>query len=418
MTAESSIKKTVILFVTGTSAILIVLYSVMVGDYFLTGLDIAVQQRLESEMCEYRKAYLKNPDTPLPQSAYLNAYAGWKNTPDRLQNEFDIEDLPEGIITGNDWAGEDSDFYYYVLPWTRPDGVTIYFVDEWNEKTESPRIDKKITSRIHLLVIAAGIVFFTMVGMAVFLFRHIVKPVQGISRWAEKLDKTNLDDPVNFTHLELNELAVLFRESLRRQMAGVEREHSFLRNASHELRTPITVLQNNLGIIKRLKSKEDPRYEASLGRMNNAVSNMRNVIMTLLWVSREKTELLETAQIELKPLVSEIIKENDYLLKGKDNRIHVELDSTSCVAPEEMLRIILNNIIRNAFQYTFGGDIYIHLDEKELYVLNDSNSEKALRVKESYGVGLMLIKQLVGKLGLELTIKDQESCFLVRLILK
>ncbi|MEZ7196482.1 sensor histidine kinase [Pseudodesulfovibrio karagichevae] len=411
-----SIKKTIIVFVVSTSGLLVFLYSFLLDDYFMTGWDVSVQSRMQSEARVYQDAYLEDPDTPLPRSANFRVYAKWEGVPESVRDRFAGVELVEGVIEYSEW--QDDETNYCILPWRRSDGTMLYFVLEISDDFASSNIDRMFRWRMYFLVISGVAIFIGMVGMSFFLFRRIVLPVEGISRWAGALDKDNLDTPVDFTYRELNELALLFRDALRRQMAGIEREHAFLRNASHELRTPVAVLQNNLELLERLGADADSRFKASMGRMNNAVTNMRNLIATLLWVSREQTDQLESSHVEIERLVSSIIDENAYLLKGKGNRVQQDLASVSLDVPETPLRIVLNNIIRNAFQYTFSGVIHIRLTESEFSVVNDTHAENGGRAHEGHGVGLMLISQLVDKLGWDLSIEEQEKLFSVRLSLK
>lgn len=421
MKSNKSIKRTILLFLVVMGVTVICIYSVLIADYFISGIDLAIKIRLESEVREYEKKYQKNPDTPLPQGAYFKVYVGSELLPQPIKDQLSSippTSTPTLII---DFESDETEDYadFWVSSWVRPDGTTLYFVFEMRDSAVSEENEKVFEDREMFLFVMAGILFLAIVGMGFFLFRKIVRPVEAISVWSEGLVEENLDDEVDFTYSELNRLALLFRATMHRMLAGVKREQAFLRNASHELRTPIAIMQNNLELIDEcLDIEEGSRAPVFLKRMNNAVVNMRNITSTLLWASKEQTEPLEQCEEQIDALINELISENIYLLGSKNITIEKSLSPLSLMVPPSLLRIILSNIIRNAFQHSFNGVISITLKDNVFVVRNEIYSAGTQETQESYGIGLMLISQLVEKLKWDLALTPEHNHFTVKLTLK
>jgi signal transduction histidine kinase len=85
--------------------------------------------------------------------------------------------------------------------------------------------------------------------------------------------------------------------------------------------------------------------------------------------------------------------ELNYLLTGKT--IDVCLDTTPCIKhlPEAAFMIIVGNIIRNAFQHTTDGTIFIRQKPSEIQVINPI-PQKRSRLQTGFGLGLRLIRKL------------------------
>lgn len=419
-----SIKHAILLFILVASLCVIVGYTYLVADYFETGLDLSLQIFLESEARAYSEEFRSNPNVAFPHSGNLAVYA----------SEADLPELVQGLVHGMNYEhskhfyvftdeiipapSPDQEGVYCILPWIRPDGKMLLFTYEMLDINFTTEHDRVFELRLYFILGVGGVLFLGMVGMSFFLFRKIVNPIGAISNWAVDLNKENLDAPIDFKYSELNDLANLFRETMRRMLAGVKREHVFLRNASHELRTPVAVMQNNLELLHKLGADEESRVQAPLRRMNNAVTNMKSIISTLLWASRENEPLLEVSLIQMDDLVGAIIEENTYLLKGKESQLLQTLSPVSVKAPEALVRIICNNIVRNAFQHSFQGKIEIELEGKTMRVMNETASGESCDRQDCFGVGLMLISQLVEKLDWNLSFQDVPGHFSVRLDMK
>ena len=184
---------------------------------------------------------------------------------------------------------------------------------------------------------------------------------------------------------------------------SLDREHRFLHYASHELRTPITIIRNNIELLHKIKEHTDPKRVAQqakvIERIDRASLNMQYLTETLLWLSRNEMQTLPCKQLELDSLLGEMVDEMKYLLDRKDIELKVEKHSCIVFLPEFPVRIVLGNLIRNAFQHTWEGCITIRQQDNRVVVFNPQSPAGADQNELGFGLGLQLTTQLIQKLG-------------------
>jgi len=108
----------------------------------------------------------------------------------------------------------------------------------------------------------------------------------------------------------------------------------------------------------------DENVKKVIGRITRSTSNMEHLIKSFLWLSRsQQIDSFEKKDVVVSEIVEEIIQENSYLLNNKAVEISVydAAKATISVDPD-IFKILLSNIIRNAFAYTKKGyvDVFIN----------------------------------------------------------
>jgi signal transduction histidine kinase len=255
-----------------------------------------------------------------------------------------------------------------------------------------------------LTLVGAG----TLLALGLLLWllsRRINQPLNALVQWTRHLDATQLrQPPPAFGFPELNEMAGLIRSSLATVQDSLEREHQFQRHVSHELRTPISVVRSNINLLRRLEQQRDGVTPAQLGpivdRIDRASLTMKNLTHTLLWLSRtDSDETLPTATVQLDQLLRTLADECSYLLR--DKAVQVQIDTAPCaleLAPEPA-RIVLANIIQNAFQHTWEGEVQIRQQGNRVEVINHNRHRTDAIDDLGFGLGLRLIAELTTRLG-------------------
>jgi signal transduction histidine kinase len=237
------------------------------------------------------------------------------------------------------------------------------------------------------------------------LIKRVSRPVAELGSWARRLDSSNSGKAVpDFGYPELNRLAELIRASVSSVQQSVEREQRFLRHASHELRTPISVIRSNVELIKKLHDDNNGqagKVEAlAYERIDRASLNMQHMTETLLWLSRDELEVLPTRNVEIGSLIENLVDETRYLLAEKDVRVNVLTDSYVCELSTTALRIVLGNLIRNAFQHTWDGEVSIVQCGHTVQIENrsDDAGNRIDNDATGFGLGLQLTEQLTQRL--------------------
>jgi signal transduction histidine kinase len=182
---------------------------------------------------------------------------------------------------------------------------------------------------------------------------------------------------------------------------SLEREHSFLRHASHELRTPIAIVRNNVELLQKLEKKpeQSAQRQQVVDRIDRAGHTMQHLTETLLWLSRNDVDSLQTRQLELDSLLQELVSEMKYLLSKKNVELVLKTNHYVISLPEIPARIVLGNLIRNAFQHSWEGCITIYQRGSRVLISNPQSPDGSGMSDLGFGLGLQLTAQLSAKLG-------------------
>lgn len=414
MKNNQSIKKLVLLFVLIACSLLVISYSILVNIFFEKGLVLAVQHRLELEANAYAAAYKKDKEIRLPDAANFKTFLGYEGLPADIKEQLGV-DFPAGEFDIIRSSGDENKFHF-VYSWKRMDGKLLYFVYSLCDVDKSELVSSTFHGIVYYTIAAGLISFIGIILVALFIIRRITKLVMRLTDWAFHLNNDNVNAPVgDFQYIELNQLAVLFQKNMRRQLSGIQREQKFLRNASHELRTPVAVLQSNLDWLKRLGADDEEKFKRPLSSMAKAVNNMKELITTLLWINKKDIDSIPKHELDVPDLLQNIVEENSYLLANKKVQVKAELTPQKVSAPETLARIVWSNIIRNSFQHTYHGEINIFLTDGMLTVTNDIIPDAADSDRKGFGLGLMLIQDLMESLGWRMTIEELVSSYCVTL---
>ncbi len=388
--------------------VMIVAYSILVQYSLFTGMDELTSYDFHLTARDFANEYQKNPNAQLPESRRLKTYLGEKKLPDWFKNNYPLKNLKnkklEWYEVEEKQFGHDKAFYFHVFPYDLQDGNRLYLLEIYTEKDDVPDAFRK-SENSGIITIALGIGFIMLVLFAIkYLFKKVSNPLESLSDWANDLTQGKLEQPhPDFHFEEINMLADLIQNAVQDLNQALTREHQFLRFSSHELRTPIAVLRSNMDLLERIRSKPGDKEKVSYQRIRRAVENMHRMTETLLWLSRKEETMPLAELVEISDLVDEIAQENTYLLTGKKVSFNLNMIPVRINIPQAAARIIIGNLIRNAFQYTAEGEINIQVTQDAFIVENTGQTlDQPVQGRDDYGfgLGLMLIEQITRKLNL------------------
>ncbi|MEG0919553.1 MAG: HAMP domain-containing sensor histidine kinase [Bacilli bacterium] len=200
-----------------------------------------------------------------------------------------------------------------------------------------------------------------------------------------------------------------------------EKQNNFVADASHELKTPLTVIIANNNIIKNNMDKPVFSQEQWINSTYYEACHMKKLIDELLFLAkvedREKCDI-ETINIS-DLLLGEIIRieatvydKNKYIDNNINENIHIKGNSTQIV---QLIKILMDNSIKYAYEnstitvelYQEGKYIYMNINNKGEVIPKDSLSlifDRFYRVDKArtgepgvtgYGLGLSIAKAIV-----------------------
>lgn len=188
----------------------------------------------------------------------------------------------------------------------------------------------------------------------------ILEPLKAMSATANRLTVNNLHSErlnIDGTKNELKDLAIVFNNMLDRLETSYESQKQFVSDASHELRTPIAVIQGYVNMLSRWGSKDEGILEESIDAVRNEAKSMQDLVEKLLFLSRhdKKTLKLEKKHFNMKPVVEEMVRETKLVAA---NRV-VEgpsLENVEVYGDKQALKQAIRVFIDNAVKYTREGD--------------------------------------------------------------
>lgn len=186
----------------------------------------------------------------------------------------------------------------------------------------------------------------------------LLRPIQEITETAQQMSEKNLSARINVagTQNELRDLAVVINDMLNRIEAAYNRQKQFVSDASHELRTPIAVIQGYAGLLERWgKDNPDVRDEA-IGAISSETQNMKELVENLLFLARhdKSTLALSYEPFNSAEMLREMIKETE-LIATEHNILPGEIAETTLVADRTSVKQAVRVFVDNAVKYTPPG---------------------------------------------------------------
>lgn len=212
--------------------------------------------------------------------------------------------------------------------------------------------------------IVVSVVIASIIGF--FLARKALAPVDEINRMAMRITAENLDERINIDgpEDEMGRLAT----TLNDMIAGLERSfkqiRQFTSDASHELKTPLTVMKGEIEVALRGEPTKEESSEVLLSTLEE-IDRMSSIVHKLLTLARADDERGETA---LTPVRLDIILADSFRLLKKvavKKGVSIEMTESAALtvfADELRLSQVIANLIDNAIKYTpVGGSIKVLL---------------------------------------------------------
>jgi two-component system, OmpR family, sensor kinase len=212
-------------------------------------------------------------------------------------------------------------------------------------------VDQALASlRNRFIAVGLGALLLS-VAIAVWLANVISRPLRRMAKVASEVDSGDLSHRIDYSgDDEIGVLADSFDHMMDRLEEGFRREREFVSDASHELRSPLTVLR---GRIEQLSGHAGDReaVAAEATELMREVRRMERLIDDMLTLAKaERGALLQRRPVPLDDFVADLRR--DLPLLGPrhysvESNVHGELD-----ADPDRLAQVLRNLVTNAVRHT------------------------------------------------------------------
>ncbi|WP_323752840.1 HAMP domain-containing sensor histidine kinase [Marinobacter sp.] len=388
--------------------ILVAAYTLVAKEHFIRGLDAAMAGNMEKAARTFSEVIGAGESEQVREFSGFDVATQWSNLP-----AYALRAFPNGPGKSGQLLKQENSTWF-----SRPKSIVFAMRDDtahgplYLSQKVTPRQASEVLpqasrqNRVFTLTVSILVIgFVSIVGWL--LLWHVSRPMAALRAWTHSLDNEKLSHPVpDFSYPELNEMAELIRNSLSSVQQAVDRERRFLRHASHELRTPISTIRSNIELQRKLTQKREKLADEQsiVDRIDRASLTMKHLTETLLWLNHEPDTPLQSEVVDLSGLIRELAAEMTYLLAGKPVTTEIHTSPYSCSVPLVPARIILGNLIRNAFQHCWEGTVVIEQQEDRVTISNPvepdaQNPSPASPENTGYGLGLELTTSLSQRIG-------------------
>jgi signal transduction histidine kinase len=205
--------------------------------------------------------------------------------------------------------------------------------------------------------------------------------------------------------------------------AFVERERDFTRDASHELRTPITVIRMATDLLLA-DGGLDRHAERSVRRIQRAIQDMEVLIEAFLILAREGDVGLPDEDFEVADIIHDEVENVRPLLSGKPVELEIDEQARFCLhAPSRVVSVLVGNLLRNACNHTSAGRVVVRVLADELIIEDTGEGmtpEELERVFEPFyrggdrstgghGIGLSIVGRLSQRFGWPVRLESEKG---------
>ena len=190
------------------------------------------------------------------------------------------------------------------------------------------------------------------------LDKRVLAPIRDITDMAATLSASNLSNRINIAGMknELKDLATVINTMLDRIERSYNSQKQFVSDASHELRTPIAVIQGYIGMLKRWGKDDKTVLEEAITAIDQEASGMKDLVESLLFLARhdKKTLLMEMETFDPVDVVSELHREAA-MVTPEDTFLFAPADHCLIEADRGMMKQVMRILLDNAVKYTPKG---------------------------------------------------------------
>ena len=277
--------------------------------------------------------------------------------------------------------------------------------------------------------------FATTGAWSVYKYLSIDRHIKNLSEAAKKVTEGDFSIYLSPRHTanDMDYIDTLYEDFnvMVEELGSIETlKNDFAANVSHELKTPLAVIQNYAQLLQATDlTNVQQEYVESI---NESTHRLSNLIQNIL-----KLNKLESQKITPKPELYELCRQVSQCAIGfesvwenKNIEFEVEMEDVAYIkADAELLELVWNNLLSNAFKFTPNGGMVMlrqYSDEKDVVVeVQDTGCGMSTEVMqhsfdkfyqgdtshstEGNGLGLALVLRVLQMIGGTISVESEEG---------
>jgi len=283
---------------------------------------------------------------------------------DMLLESIEFEIYEEFIISQMQFKKENETFYIQI-------------------GTDYKILNETMENLFYILIfIAPLILIFSTIGGYFIIYKSFA-PIEKVLSDLKKITSSTLSQRLfdSKNNDEINMLAKEINSLLERLESSFEKINQFSSDASHELKTPLTIIRGEIEVALR-KDRTAKEYKEILQSSLNEVLIIQQTIDDLLFLAKnEHSATLITEDVYLDEISLESIEDLKPLSSEKSITITPVLtDLVQIKGSNKLIKIAVKNILKNAIQYSFNNS--------SIDIINYLSDDYAAIVVQDYGIGI------------------------------
>ncbi len=303
-----------------------------------------------------------------PSGALLFSTGARDGTPPQVTDALLAEARTQGTAAGLLQAGTDAETRVYVRMW-ESDGAPAGFVVA-GQPTRVVRTN--LRGLRGFILLAAFVSLFGALGASWWVAGRGLRPLKAMANTADEIGQTQNfarrlpqqkgKDEIGLLTISFNQMLERLHAAHQRLFGSLEAQQRFVADASHELRSPLTTIRANAGLLlQRADVSEADRAEA-LRDIASEADRMTALVGQLLALARaDAGQHQELSVLDLGLLIDDVCQ--------KATKLHPVPAIAATIAPhclldgnDQSLRQMLWILLDNAVKYTGdGGHIWMRL---------------------------------------------------------
>jgi signal transduction histidine kinase len=236
-----------------------------------------------------------------------------------------------------------------------------------HEDSESDEVVEELVENVFWIAIPAAILGL---GGGWWLMRKTMSPVVALTQAVEQMSESNLNLqlPRSGSGDEIDRLTAVFNEMAVRLSESFRRIREFTLRASHELKTPLTIMRGSMETALGSQQLATTERERLMDEIEE-VDRLAKIVdgLTLLTKADAGLITLKREPVRLDLLLREIFTDGQVLARPGNITLHMDVcEETTVTGDNGRLRQMLLNLVDNAVKYNLpGGSVTLSLKHQQ-----------------------------------------------------
>ena len=285
-----------------------------------------------------------------------------------------------------------------------------------------------------ILAISYPIILLVLFIIARLIAGRSIKPINAIIDTSSKINKDNLSNRIVLPQNkdELYVVSLTINQLLDRIENAIEREKQFTSYASHELRTPISIIKGTLEVLIR-KPRNQEEYVEKINYCIDEVNRINNIIDQLLILARfeNQKKSVDISSIQWNAVVQDVLLRFQTKIASKNISIITDYPENLQIKTDlHLFSMIINNLVSNALKYSMNNgsitfsvvshkdkiqikiqDTGIGIEAQEINKIFDSfyrtEASNELPEIKGTGLGLAIVNRLCDLLSIAIDVESE-----------